>query len=162
MGSASRYLDDDGEQEVIAACQGGRHLLEAAALCARARVEAYRGNSEPARSLALRALDLGRAVTYPRFVIDAHHVLGFVELSLGNAGAALPHLETALAGRRAQGIVEPYLFYFLPDTVEALIVNDRKDDAEAVLAPFEASAERCDRAWAIATAAWAGPALVTS
>ena len=49
-----------------------------------------------------------------------HRALGLLELSIGDPEAALTQFEHALAARRAQGIEEPCLFYFLPDAIEAL------------------------------------------
>src|SRR4029079_5780583 len=63
------------------------------------------------------------------------------------------YLSRAVELERAMGVREPAYFRVVPDEVEALVALGRLDDAEALLAPFEAAGRTLDRAWTIATGA---------
>jgi DNA-binding CsgD family transcriptional regulator len=144
------------------AAESGRVLYEATALCARARVEAWEGEVDGARTLAARALELAAATGQSRTAADAASAIGSLELSLGAPGPAYARLEPALSARRAQGVAEPCLFSFLPDAVEALVALGRLEDAEQLLAPFEERGRELDRPWAQLTAARARALLAAA
>ena len=76
-------------------------------------------------------------------------MLGFVDLSLGDAAAALPHLRRSYDLRNAF-MHEPGMRVELGDLLEALVATDGLDEAEAIVATWEARAGALDRAWAIA------------
>lgn len=78
---------------------------------------------------------------------------GYWELSLGNNAAALDWLEPTVAIMRSVGYVEPGVYFFLPDRLEALIVAGRYIDAQRDIARWEATGRRYDRAFALATGA---------
>jgi DNA-binding CsgD family transcriptional regulator len=78
--------------------------------------------------------------------------LGFIELSVGRPDACTAWLDPLRLKLTAGGYVEPGLYRFLPDQVEALVQLGQTDTAEEVLAPFESAAVRLDRRWAVATA----------
>jgi DNA-binding CsgD family transcriptional regulator len=82
----------------------------------------------------------------------ARSILGFVELALGRAEEAVAWLEPARRALADGGYKEPGLYSFLPDHVEALVQLGRFEEAAAVLEPFEETARRRGRAWAIALA----------
>lgn len=80
-------------------------------------------------------------------------MLGFLELSLGDHEAAerwLQPLPDLLASR---GIVEPGIYPFAPDLVEALVALGDLDRAASVLGPFEQHASELGRLPALAAAA---------
>jgi DNA-binding CsgD family transcriptional regulator len=76
-------------------------------------------------------------------------VLGFIELSLGNAAAALKHLRSSHESRDAF-VLEPGMRLELADTLEALIAVGELDEAERILVLWEERARALDRAWALA------------
>ena len=79
----------------------------------------------------------------------ASWVLGFVELSLGDAVAALVHLRRAYELRNAF-MLEPGQRIELGDLLEALIAVGELDEADDVLTTWEPRARAVDRAWALA------------
>ena len=76
-------------------------------------------------------------------------VLGFVELSLGDANAALPYLRRSYELRNAF-MLEPGRRVELGDLLEALIAVGELDEADEILATWQERAEALDRAWALA------------
>ena len=76
-------------------------------------------------------------------------VLGFVELSVWNAEAALPHLRRSYEIRDAF-MLEPAQRVELGDLLEALIQTGELDEADAILEEWDPRAAAVDRAWALA------------
>jgi hypothetical protein len=79
-------------------------------------------------------------------------VLGFLELSLSNPGAAMERLEPVLAFLDEMGSPEPGVIPCVPDAVEALVSLGRLDEAEGLVDRLERQGRTLDRPWAIATA----------
>ena len=78
-------------------------------------------------------------------------VLGFLELSRGDATAACPALERATEAAAALGIGEPGLLRCVPDHVEALVARGECDRAErADRRASRRRRRRLERAWALA------------
>ena len=112
-------------------------------------VEAHRGRIDEARARSLRALTRAEAEAI-RIALSGHGwVLGFVELSLGNATAALAHLRRSYAIRN-EFMLEPTMRVELGDLLEALIATGELDDAEEIIPIWEERSRRLDRAWALA------------
>jgi DNA-binding CsgD family transcriptional regulator len=88
-------------------------------------------------------------------------VLGFVELSLGDATAALPHLRRSFDLRNAF-MHEPGMRVELGDLLEALVATGELQEADAILATWEARAGALDRAWALAILARCRALLVAA
>jgi DNA-binding CsgD family transcriptional regulator len=76
-------------------------------------------------------------------------VLGFVELSLGDAAAALAYLRPAYEARN-DFVLEPGMRLELGDLLEALVAVGELDEAEEVLTTWQRRADALDRAWALA------------
>ena len=76
-------------------------------------------------------------------------VLGFVELSLGDAAAALPYLRRSYELRN-DFVLEPGMRLELGDLLEALIGVGELDEADVVLETWQQRADALDRAWALA------------
>jgi DNA-binding CsgD family transcriptional regulator len=163
LGDAAWYLAllewRDGDWDAAAAAastavglaeQFGR---EAATITAwpGAVIAAHRGELDRARELSDRGLSAPArpAVAEAGF----EWVLGFVELSRGDADRALEHLERAERLYSTRGILEPAMEWFVPDLLDALLAAGEVDRAEQALAPWEGRARDLDRAWAIAVAA---------
>jgi DNA-binding CsgD family transcriptional regulator len=112
-------------------------------------IAAHRGRVDDAQARARGAI--GRAEALGIGIAQSGHgwVLGFVELSLGDANAALVHLRRAYELRDAF-MLEPAQRLELGDLLEALITVGGLDEAEGIIATWEARAALLDRAWALA------------
>ena len=112
-------------------------------------IAAHRGRIGEARTIAERAF--AHAGAEGITVAQSGHgwVLGFVELSLGDASAALPHLRRAVENREAF-VLEPAMREELGDALEALIAVGELDEADAMIATWDDRARHLDRAWALA------------
>lgn len=77
-------------------------------------------------------------------------VLGFVELSNGNADSAHRYLQDAWDMHRRWGIGEPCTHLFVADHIEALVALGRYEDASKVLDWLEDRGRILDRPWALA------------
>jgi len=124
-----------------------------ALLYGRAMVAALEGETELARALAHRGLEIGRAVGDRTFPLLNAAVLGLLSLSLGDNATALEHLEPLPELFQARGYTEPSAATFQPDYIEALIAAGRHDDAQAAIAEWEALGQRFDRPRPLATGA---------
>jgi DNA-binding CsgD family transcriptional regulator len=112
-------------------------------------IAAHRGDVDDARDRARRAVTRGEAMGI-RIAESGHGwVLGFVELSLGDARAALVHLRRSYELRN-DFMLEPAQRLELGDLLEALITAGELDEAEDILAIWDARAVALDRAWALA------------
>jgi DNA-binding CsgD family transcriptional regulator len=131
----------------------GQQAYLAFALYALALVESVRGNVEPALAFGEQSLASARLTGSAQAEEFARSVLGFLELSRGDARAAHERLAPLVASLDARGPADPGTLRFLPDEAEALIELGEVDDAEALLRPFEASAEELGRTWAQGAAA---------
>ena len=110
---------------------------------------AHQGRVEDARARAQAAIARGDAEDM-RIPQSGHRwVLGFVELSLGDASAALACLRRAY-GLRDADTLDPGERLELGDLLEALISVGELDEAEEVLTTWQERAASLDRAWALA------------
>ncbi len=115
-----------------------------------AMIAAHQGRIGDARDRSERALALAEADGV-RIAQSGHRcVLGCIELSLGDAAAALEYLERAWEIRDDVQLLEPGHRLELADTLEALIAVGRLDDAEQRLLTWEERSRKLDRSWALA------------
>ena len=142
---AARHLADS----LTLTTQAGRLGMWLAQEAPATVIAAHRGQIDEARAGAEVAV--AEAESEGIRIAESGHswVLGFIELSRGNAAAALEHL------RRSHEIRDTYLFepgmrLELADTLEALIAVGELDDAERILVSWEERARALDRAWALA------------
>ena len=135
------------------AVQTGQVSQQAVLAGTRALIDAHLGREEETRAAAAEALRLAddTAAMFARLL--AISALGVLELSLGNAAAALEQLEPLVDDLEAAGLREPAVARFVPDTIHALLAVGRSTDAESVLARFEDRATRLDRPSALAASA---------
>jgi DNA-binding CsgD family transcriptional regulator len=117
----------------------------------RALVDAHVGNVDRARATVTERLEIveQNPVAAPLYL----RVLGFLELSLGNAADAERHLSRALELIKSIGILEPGVFRVHADLVEALIRVGSLDRADKVLGEFEERAQVSRLPWSQATSA---------
>jgi DNA-binding CsgD family transcriptional regulator len=111
-----------------------------------ALIATLRGRVVDARRLASEGMRHGESLHLPSLVASNRAVLGFLELSLGepvDAWRTLSEPPAALERRfPTHGVPEP-----MPNGVEALVGLGRLDDAEALLARFDARWP--DHGWAM-------------
>jgi DNA-binding CsgD family transcriptional regulator len=94
--------------------------------------------------------------------VMALSVLGFSELTGGDAAAAHEHLARAWELLDRWGIQEPGIFHFVPDAVEASIAAGETRQARALLRWLAERGASLDRPWATATAARCRGLLATA
>jgi DNA-binding CsgD family transcriptional regulator len=126
---------------------------EPAALYVRALVDAHLGRVEAARAAAERGSALAAVMGNETFRVLNEHVLGFLELSVGDPAHAHMRLGPLVGALHVIGVGEPALFPVFPDEIEALIGLGELDQAEPLIEELEAQGQALDRAWALATAA---------
>jgi DNA-binding CsgD family transcriptional regulator len=143
-----------------AAEQSGVNRLEM--LCASGVVDAHLGQVEVARAAIERVLAASECDKELLMQVRCLALLGFLELSCGDALEAHGALSRAGAIAKGMGIGEPSFLRFVGDDVEALIALGRLDEADALLASFEHSAARLRRSWAGTTAARARGLLLAA
>jgi DNA-binding CsgD family transcriptional regulator len=142
---ASRYAEESCEiAEQLEQTFGGPPAY-------RALVDAHLGRVDRARRTALDGLEVAKRgpLGVPLYL----RVLGFLDLSLGEVGAAAGHLTRALQFTEEVKILEPSVLRIHADAVEALVAVGELERAEAVLVPWEKQARRVDLAWSQATSA---------
>jgi DNA-binding CsgD family transcriptional regulator len=122
-------------------------------LATKAAVEASIGEEATAREDGLRALALSERFGARWDEILARAALGFLELSLGDHGAAHAWLDPLVAMTEEMGVREPGAFPFVPDEVEALVGLGELDRADALTERLEEQGRALDRGLALATAA---------
>ena len=122
-------------------------------LWSNALVAAHRGEVEVARTFAIEGWHLAEAHEDRVYLLANASVLGFLELSLGNAAEAHEHMAPLVQLAERMGLEEPGIFPFMPDEIEALVALDELDPAEALLERLEYQANARDRALALAGAA---------
>jgi DNA-binding CsgD family transcriptional regulator len=126
-----------------------RSLLESAI----ARVDAFHGRLAQASGGASAALATALERGYGPAIQENAAVLGFVGLSCDRPEDTVQALAPIVPFMDAAGVLDPGVRNFVPDLVEALIRLGRVAEAEAVLGPYEALAEKLERVSAMPLAA---------
>lgn len=146
---AAQYAADSLALRAQFGLEGAQAVAEMPA----AAIAAHRGQIEEARDRSQRALRLAEEEGV-LIAQSAHRwVLGFIELSHGNAAGALAHLERGWEIRDSVLLFEPGQRLELADTLEALISVGRLGDAERRIVEWEERSRAVDRSWAIAVTA---------
>ena len=112
----------------------------------------YQGRADEARSALDDVVEQAEAEQNWFFVIYGRAALGFLELSLGDAPAAVSAVEPVLS--------EPFVVNgdpgqtgILPTAAEAFLATGDVERASAVIARLEARGRELDHAWCLAAAA---------
>jgi DNA-binding NarL/FixJ family response regulator len=145
---AATYAETGKQAALLGATQPALAL----AYYASALMHGCRGAVEDARRDAAAGLAVAGASGLAPVAALIHHVLGFLELSLGDAPAAHGWLAPLDGAVTAMGFKEPCVLRFLPDAAEALIGIGDLLQASRLLAPFEKHAQALERSWAMAAA----------
>lgn len=156
-GAAAR----DADEALASAQQSGIEQEQSVILMVHALVRAHLGDLEDAEGGAERALAIAERSGDRIVAIRSRGVLGFVELSRGDAASAIEHLRPAGTELRALGVGELSISGVVQNEVEALIALGRSDEAEDVLCFMEEKGRPTGRAWHAAIAA-RGRALIAS
>ena len=112
-------------------------------------IAAHRGSTEEARARAIGAAARAEADGYEIGRSGHAWVLGFIELSQGDAAAAVAYLRRSYELRNTF-MYEPGMRIELGDLLEALIAVGELDEADAILETWQERAAAVDRAWALA------------
>jgi DNA-binding CsgD family transcriptional regulator/tetratricopeptide (TPR) repeat protein len=144
--AARRYAEECAD--LVA--QGAEAWRDRAVL-AMGRIHAWEGDLEAARAVGVPALALQEEAGDRWEAIIFCALLGFVELSVPDAPAALGYLTRALAHADAIEVRLPTQFRFLGDLVEAAVLAGDLDLAERVLVDrLESAAHRQPLPWTVA------------
>jgi DNA-binding CsgD family transcriptional regulator len=145
---AARHAEDGYE----CAEQLGREQDMSALLYIRALLDACLGRVEEAREAARRGIALGESCGDEVFLLLNLAVLGFLELSVGDAAAADLILRPLAARLEASGWREPSIHGELPNAIEALVELGELAEAHRLLAELRGRASRIDSPWSEASA----------
>jgi DNA-binding CsgD family transcriptional regulator len=145
---AVRLADElvEASEQLGMAFQGG------AALYARALIDACLGHLEEARATASKGLASSRAIHDEIFEAQNASVLGFLELSVGNAAAADRYLRPVADRLEELGWGEPSVYRVLPNAIEALVALGELDEAHRLLQRLEERGREARSLWADACA----------
>ena len=135
---------DLGEQLALASTHAG-------ALYVGALASAYIGRIEEARTLAEEGLERSRRRGV--FMIQNASVLGFVELSVGDAATAAERLRPLPPLLEQMGYGEPSVNRVLPNAIDALVQVGELEEAVPWIARLEEQGRRLDSAYGLSTGA---------
>jgi DNA-binding CsgD family transcriptional regulator len=143
------------------ALHAGTAQEQTVALMIHGLVQAHLGDLNEASNAAAAAKALAEEGGDRIYGTRAAAVLGFVELSRGDAAAALAHLSPATAELRAGQMGELSISQVVQNEIEALVAVGRLEEAEETIAFVEEKGRPTRRAWHEAVAE-RGRALVAS
>jgi DNA-binding CsgD family transcriptional regulator len=135
------------------AAQSGSVTTRAIALVHRAVAAGFRGEVEASRADLATGWELMEAAGWTMGKVWVLTASGFLELSLGDAHAAIAALAPLIGQVEAIGVAEPVFAECVPDAIEALAATGELERAEALLALFEPRARALERSWALSCAA---------
>ena len=131
--------------------QLGGHTPQFLIQSLRAQLTAYAGHEASARQAIEEALERARRTGTFRMAERVLAALAFLEVSLGNYGAAATAVQPMLATFDPHSTpTELPNAAYLPDAVEALVQLDRLTDAEPLVDALERNGRRLDRPWMLA------------
>jgi DNA-binding CsgD family transcriptional regulator len=113
-----------------------------------ALVAAHRGDFDRATQLARRGLEAAKG--QPTMIVWYEGVRGLVECWNGDPSRAVARFAAAEQAGRMAELVEPSVYLWRADYVEALVRLGRISDAAGVLDAWEADATRVGREWVLA------------
>jgi DNA-binding CsgD family transcriptional regulator len=145
---AARYAAEGYEH----AEQMSREQDMSAHLYASALVDAHLGRVEEARGAAERGIALSESCGDEAFRLQHQAVLGFLELSVGDAAAADRILRPLAARLAAAGWREPSIYGELPNAIEALVELVDLGEARRLLADLQDRVGRIESPWGEASA----------
>lgn len=132
--------------------QTGREQDMSALLYASALVLAHLGRVADARDAAERGIALSESCGDEVFRLQHLAVLGFLELSVGDAAAADRILRPLAARLASLGWREPSIYGELPNAIEALVELSELEEARRLLAELQDRLCRIESPWGEASA----------
>jgi DNA-binding CsgD family transcriptional regulator len=145
---AARYVAEGYEH----AEQMSREQDMSAHLYASALVDAHLGHVEEARDAAERGMALSESCGDEVFRLQHLAALGFLELSIGDAGAADWILRPLAARLNSLGWREPSIYGELPNAIEALVELGELAEARRLLTDLQGRVGRIESPWGEASA----------
>ena len=142
LGEANRLANDVSEL----ARQLDAEFPAMLSLVLRAWLAVYGGSEDEARQAVADAIDASKRSGTAWHEGWALTAVGFLEVSLGNYGAAVDALQPLLSAYVPDS-TEINAASFMPDAVEALTAVGRADEAEPLVDALERNGRRLDRAW---------------
>ncbi len=146
---ARRYA---GEAAEIGEASGLTQLY-GAVFAMRGLIEAHAGNLDEARTLVAESDRIATSVQDRWHGLYNRATLGLIEVSAGRYEDALAAVGGMAGELDAIGVVEPGVFLFERDAVEAYVALGRQAEAEALVARLERQGTALRRPRALATAA---------
>jgi DNA-binding NarL/FixJ family response regulator len=140
------------DELVESAEQFGMVFQGGSALYPRALVDACFGHVEEARATASDGLALSRAIHDEIFEVQNASVLGFLELSLGNAVAADRYLRPVADRLEELGWGEPSVYRVLPNAIEALVALGELGEGRRLLRRLDERGRKARSLWSNACA----------
>lgn len=125
------------EQGCRAAEEAGSTAGSALMLAVRSLLHVCRGRVEDGRRDAERSMRAGAELGMPVVPRMGAHALGVAGLSYGDAASVHEQLGPLVQPAGWSQGLEPALWRFLPDEIEALVRLGQLDEAQAVLEPYE-------------------------
>jgi DNA-binding CsgD family transcriptional regulator len=132
--------------------QIGREQDMSALLYASALVDAHLGRVREARDAATRGIAFSERCGDEAFRLQNLSVLGFLELSVGDPGAADRILRPLAARLASFGWREPSIYGELPNAIEALVELGELEEARRLLAELQDRLSRIESPWGEASA----------
>ena len=141
---------DYGRQAERAVRHSGQSKFMELPKLVEAQVLALRGEVDGARAAARDAYAIAAQQGDTRFSMRAQAVLGFVDLSLGDAAGCVSQLGHVRTMAELLEYGEPGVIRFEADEIEALIALGKVGEAEPLTKGLEDHGTRLDRPWALA------------
>ncbi len=113
-----------------------------------ASIDAVRGDENRCRALTAEAGTLAAQISSPALEMGADHVLGLLELSLGNLAVAGWQFSRCVTRAQACRLADPCVLRFEPDLVEALLALGHRRQAVWAALTLGIRAERFGSDWA--------------
>jgi DNA-binding CsgD family transcriptional regulator len=132
--------------------QIGREQDMSGLLYVTARLDAHLGRVQEARDAARRGIALSESCGDEVFLLLHLSVLGFLELSVGDAEAADRILRPLAARLASSGWREPSIYGELPNAIEALVELGELGEARRLLADLQGRLSRIESPWGEASA----------
>ena len=147
--AAGRFTlgDELASQGLEAARDAENRHIEGWLLHPEALVHAWLGREVEAQATADRLLEWATRRGERPSIVRAHHVLGLLALSKGDADTATHHLAEAVQLLDEMGVSHPGAFPALPDAIEALACSHEVERAAALLVKLERQTDALGYKW---------------
>lgn len=146
--ASERYAREAREAGV----QHGEPVLAPLWLYLDGLLAAHAGRVDEARAVASEAIAIAERTGNHRHLVRSIALLGFIDLSVGDAAAARDWLVRATDMAEAASYGEPGVLRIDGDAIEALMLTGDLDNAERLLERLEERGQRLNRSWALAIA----------